>query len=61
MGVRLEAVSKLHAQCNNILLEVILGKIYKNLMINGIQIKYIIPLMEFKNKEKHVSNSADFV
>ena len=61
MGVRLEAVSKLHAQWNNILLEVILGKIYKNLMINGIQIKYIIPLMEFKNKEKHVSNSADFV
>jgi hypothetical protein len=49
---RFEDVSKLLAQWNNILLGVILGKIHKNIMINGIQIKYVTPLMEFKNKQR---------
>jgi hypothetical protein len=49
---RFEDVSKLHAQWNNILLEVILGKIYKNVVINGVQIKYVTLLMGFKNKQR---------
>jgi hypothetical protein len=52
MGARLEGVSdedvsKLHAEQNNILVDVILGKMYRNFVINGI---YIIPATEFKNK-----------
>lgn len=45
-------MSKLHAQWNNILLEAILGKIYKNVVINGVQIKYVTLLMGFKNKQR---------
>jgi hypothetical protein len=52
MGARLESVSdegvsKLHAQRNNIFVEIILGKMYRNVVING---TYIIPAVEFKNK-----------
>jgi hypothetical protein len=49
---RFEDVSKLHVQWNNILLEVILGKIYKYVVLNGIQIKYVKTLMEFKDKQR---------
>jgi hypothetical protein len=48
---KFEDVSKMHAQWNKFLLEVILGKIYKNVMINVIKIKCVMSLMEFKNKQ----------
>jgi hypothetical protein len=49
---RFEGVSKLHAQWNDVVLEVIFGKIYKNVVINVMQIKYVIPLMGFKKKHR---------
>lgn len=45
-------MSKLHAQWNDVVLEVIFGKIYKNVVINVMQIKYVIPLMGFKKKHR---------
>lgn len=56
MEVRLDAVGdKLYPNCvlsGITFLEVVLGKTYRNVVINGIQIKYVIPLMEFKKKQR---------
>ena len=57
MEVRLDAVgdkavSKLRAQWNNIILEIVLGRTYRNVVIKGIQIKYVMPLIEFKKKQR---------
>jgi hypothetical protein len=57
MEVRLDAVgdkavSKLRAQWNNIILEIVLGRTYRNVVIKGIRIKYVTPLIEFKKKQR---------